>query len=58
MKPRDQLQVKYMCVENDQEKCQKRLDDAFDYLFEVLGFFETDCTNNKNEYEQPIATRE
>lgn len=47
------LQVKYSFVDYEQSERQKRLDDAYDVIFDELDAEDLERINNKNEYEQP-----
>jgi uncharacterized membrane protein len=57
MNPNKKYQVKYVFVDFEEKERQKRLDDAFDYLFDELKVFETEHKNNKDEYEQQNVIR-
>jgi hypothetical protein len=46
-----------MVTNSKQSDRQKRLDDAFDYLFDELKIFEIEHKNNKDEYEQQNVIR-
>jgi len=51
MKYKRKFRVKYSFSDNAQDH-QKRLDNAFDYLFYELDIFETEHEDIKSEYEE------
>ncbi len=52
LKVRKLLSVKYAFVDYEQLDRQKRLDDAFDVIFDEIEIDDTERINNKYEYEQ------
>lgn len=49
------LRVEYRFVDHEQLDRQKRLDDAFDVIFDEIELDDTERINNKNKYEHPIT---
>ena len=57
MKAKKQLQVKYSYVDCEQSERQRRLDDAFDVIFDQIEMDAVEDFSNKNEYEQPAIIK-
>jgi hypothetical protein len=57
MKSKKQLSVKYSYVDCEQSERQKRLEDAYDVIFDEIDIEDLECINNKNEYEQPAIIK-
>ena len=51
MKPKKQLRIKYSFVDYEQAERQKRLDDAYDVIFDELDAEDLERLDKKNEYE-------
>ncbi len=57
MKPKKKLQVRYSFADHEQKERQKRIDDAFESIFEELELKEIERINDKNEYEHPVIVK-
>jgi hypothetical protein len=55
MKSKREMHVRYSYVACEQKETQKRLDDAFDSLFEGLEMESIGSINNENNYEHATA---
>lgn len=55
MKTKKPLSVEYRFVDYELLARQKRLDDAFDLIFDEIELKDSDRINNQNEYEHPIT---
>lgn len=51
MKSKNQLQVKYSFVDYEQADCQKRLDDAFDLIFDEIEIENLERIDMNHDYE-------
>ena len=50
MKHNKKFQVKYSFVDYEHAERQKRLDDAYDVIFDEIDAEDLERTNNKNQY--------
>lgn len=57
MKHKNKLLVEYMLSDYDQSERQKRLDDAFDVIFDEIEVENIERINSKNEYEHPVIIK-
>lgn len=57
MKSKKTIQIKYSFVDYEQTERQKRLDDAFDAVFDEIEIEDAERINNKNEYEHPAVIK-
>ena len=55
MKSKRKLIVKYSFVDCEQSERQKRLDDAYDVIFDELDAEDLERLDKKDEYEHPTT---
>ncbi|HUD18940.1 MAG TPA: hypothetical protein VMR81_00655 [Patescibacteria group bacterium] len=55
MKPKKQLRIKYSFVDYEQAERQKRLDDAYDVIFDELDAEDLERLDKKDEYGHPAT---
>ena len=55
MKPKKQLRIKYSFVDYEQSERQKRLDDAYDVIFDELDAEDLERLDKKDEYGHPAT---
>lgn len=57
IKPKKELQIKYLFVDCEQLDRQKRLDDAFDLIFDEVENDDIERINKKDEYEHAVIIK-
>jgi hypothetical protein len=55
MKPKKKLQITYSTVDYEQKEHQKKLDDAFESIFEDIEMVDLERINNRYEFEHPVV---
>lgn len=57
MNSKKKLNIKYTFVDYEQMERQKRLDDAFDMLFDEIEADDLEHTNSKDKYDHPTINK-